>query len=310
MLSVLWSPSFELITSYHIWFWLNQGLILAILALFGGGSGLLGGCWVASCLPSRRSRTTRRWGRRTSSCSRSPSPACGGASATTTTTSPRRTSPTRTPTSRRTIINEQIDAAARAATTALLERRDVIIVASVSCIYGLGSPDEMAHLIAQGMAVAGASRRGPRRSSATTTLRASWSTIQYERNDIDCSSTSTTRHRSKSLLERGDVDRGPSRRTRSYDGMRIEFFGDEIERITSWRSTPATTTTSGEGARRRRGDLPGLEDAVDSDLPGDEVEAITTSAARLRTRPSPSYPRAIEMDKAIARRSSRSVCMS
>ena len=64
-------------------------------------------------------------------------------SRTTTTTSPRRTCRPRTRTSRRTPrVNEDIDRLRHAATSSLLRRRDVVIVASVSCIYGLGSPSE------------------------------------------------------------------------------------------------------------------------------------------------------------------------
>ena len=64
-------------------------------------------------------------------------------SRTTTTTSPRRTCPRRTRTSRRTrSLNDDIDRLRHAATSSLLRRRDVVIVASVSCIYGLGSPSE------------------------------------------------------------------------------------------------------------------------------------------------------------------------
>ena len=78
VLSVLWSPSFELITSYHIWFWLNQGLILAILALFRGW--FRAPWWVLGGLLLTFTPITdnAKMGGRTSSCSRSLSPVCGG----------------------------------------------------------------------------------------------------------------------------------------------------------------------------------------------------------------------------------------
>ena len=90
------------------------------------------------------SPTTRRWPRSsaTSSASSSPTTRSSTSSATTTTTSPRPTSRTRTSTSRRTrSINDEIDRLRHAATASLLARRDVVIVASVSCIFGIGSPE-------------------------------------------------------------------------------------------------------------------------------------------------------------------------
>ena len=99
-------------------------------------------------------------------------------SATTTTTSPR-------PTSRRrdiyiekdTSINEEIDKMRHSATHSLLERSDVIIVASVSCIYGLGSPEAYYGMLS-------AARRGKANAAGTRSSR-KLVEIQYERNDID-----------------------------------------------------------------------------------------------------------------------------
>ncbi len=109
-------------------------------------------------------------------------------------------------------INEEIDRLRLSATAALLERRDVIVVATVSCIYGLGNPRDYRDMrleINKGSAV------------DQHELRRRLVSLQYERNDA--------------VLERshfrvkGDVlEILPSYTT---EGVRIEFFGDEIERI-------------------------------------------------------------------------------
>lgn len=110
-------------------------------------------------------------------------------------------------------INEEIDRLRHAATSALLTRRDVIIVASVSCIYGIGSPDtyeEMSLHI----------KRGERRQQDK--LIRLLTDIQYKRNDVDF-------HRG-TFRVRGDVvDIFPANGETAY---RIEFFGDEVDRIT------------------------------------------------------------------------------
>ena len=110
-------------------------------------------------------------------------------------------------------INEEIDKLRHSATSALLERRDVIIVASVSCIYGLGNPEEYKKLtisLREGME--------KERDEVIKKLIE----IQYERNDIDFS-RGTFRVRGDSL----DIIPASS----SNKGIRVEFFGDEIDRI-------------------------------------------------------------------------------
>ncbi|MFH1169063.1 MAG: excinuclease ABC subunit UvrB [Chloroflexota bacterium] len=109
-------------------------------------------------------------------------------------------------------INEEIDKLRHAATRALFERRDVLIVASVSCIYGLGEPEEYRSFVVNLKRGAAHDRRKLLRRLVD---------MQYERNDIDF-----TRGR---FRVRGDtVEVQPA-----YEEMalRIEFFGDEIERI-------------------------------------------------------------------------------
>ena len=110
-------------------------------------------------------------------------------------------------------INDEIDKLRHSATSALFERRDVIIVASVSCIYGLGNPDEYKKLTIS-------LRVGMEKDRDEIIKKLI--EIQYERNDIDFS-RGTFRVRGDSL----DIIPASS----STKGIRIEFFGDEIDRI-------------------------------------------------------------------------------
>jgi excinuclease ABC subunit B len=110
-------------------------------------------------------------------------------------------------------INEEIDRLRHAATDALLSRRDVIIVASVSCIYGIGSVEDY-----NGLSVD--VKQGERR--VRDKFLRQLTDIQYQRNDIDF-------HRG-TFRVRGDVvDIFPAGEEVAY---RIDFYGDEIERIT------------------------------------------------------------------------------
>ena len=110
-------------------------------------------------------------------------------------------------------INDEIDRLRLKATSSLMSRDDVIIVASVSCIYGLGSPDEYKELLVfveQGEEIA--------REEILKRLVS----IQYERNDIDF-----TRGR---FRVRGDtIEIFPAYEERAY---RIELFGDKVDKIT------------------------------------------------------------------------------
>jgi len=110
-------------------------------------------------------------------------------------------------------INEEIDRLRHAATASLLSRRDVIIVASVSCIYGIGSVDDYG-----GMAIA--IKKGEQRKRDK--LLRHLTDIQYHRNDIDFARAS--------FRVRGDVvDIFPAGSETAY---RVEFFGDEVDRLT------------------------------------------------------------------------------
>ena len=109
-------------------------------------------------------------------------------------------------------VNEELDKLRHAATRALLTRRDVIIVASVSCIFGLGSPEEYQSFVAY-------IRKGESRSR--NRLVRELVDMQYERNDLDLA-------RGRFRIRGDTLEILPA-----YDevGVRIEFWGDEVERI-------------------------------------------------------------------------------
>jgi excinuclease ABC subunit B len=110
-------------------------------------------------------------------------------------------------------INDEIDKLRHSATSSLLERNDVIVVASVSCIFGLGDPKEYSEQVVSirvGMEM--------ERNQLLTSLI----NIQFERNDID--------FQRGRFRVRGDVvEIFPA--SRDEHALRVEFFGDEIERI-------------------------------------------------------------------------------
>lgn len=110
-------------------------------------------------------------------------------------------------------INDEIDRLRHAATMSLLTRRDVIIVASVSCIYGIGSPDDYAEM---SIKVTKGERRQQEKFVRLLT------DIQYQRNDIDF-------HRGTFRVKGDVVDVFPAGSDLAY---RIEFFGEEVDRIT------------------------------------------------------------------------------
>lgn len=110
-------------------------------------------------------------------------------------------------------INDEIDRLRLSATASLTERKDVIIIASVSCIYGLGSPDEF-------MALSVSLRRG--QEISRDEVIHSLIGIQYERNDMDLERNC--------FRVRGDVVEINLSTGADYL-VRIEFFGDEIDRI-------------------------------------------------------------------------------
>ncbi|MGG3887873.1 excinuclease ABC subunit UvrB [Metabacillus fastidiosus] len=110
-------------------------------------------------------------------------------------------------------INDEIDKLRHSATSSLFERKDVIIIASVSCIYGLGSPEEYRELVV--------SLRTGMEIERNELLRRLVD-VQYERNDID--------FQRGRFRVRGDVvEIFPA--SKDEHCIRVEFFGDEIDRI-------------------------------------------------------------------------------
>ena len=110
-------------------------------------------------------------------------------------------------------VNEEIDKLRLSATAALIERRDVIVVASVSCIYGLGEPENFEQMMV--------SLRPGMEKDRDEVLR-QLIDIQYDRNDMDFK-RGTFRVRGDTV-EVVPADRGDT-------AIRVEFFGDEIDRI-------------------------------------------------------------------------------
>ena len=112
------------------------------------------------------------------------------------------------------MINEEIDKLRHSATSALFERRDVIIVSSVSCIYSLGDPREYLGLMIS---------LRPQMEMTREKLISSLVSIQYDRNDIDFKrGTFRVRGDTVEILTANSKDKA----------LRVEFFGDEIDRLT------------------------------------------------------------------------------
>lgn len=110
-------------------------------------------------------------------------------------------------------INEEIDRLRHSATASILEKRDVVIIASVSCIYGLGDPDEYKYMMV--------SLRPGMEKDRDEVIK-SLVEIQYERNDMNFVRGT--------FRVKGDILEILPANT-DIRGLRIEFFGDEIERI-------------------------------------------------------------------------------
>ena len=112
-------------------------------------------------------------------------------------------------------INDEIDKLRHSATISLFERKDVIIVASVSCIYGLGDPEDYTDLVVS---------LRPGMVKDRDEILKKLVEIQYERNDIDFS-------RGKFRVKGDTLDIFPTNTNENI--VRVDFFGDEIEKILS-----------------------------------------------------------------------------
>ncbi len=119
-------------------------------------------------------------------------------------------------------VNEEIERLRLSATSSLLSRRDVLVVASISCIYGLGSPTDYKDMICS-------IEKG--QFMTRETLLARLVEMQYERNDYQLT-------RGKFRVRGDTVELCPAY---TEDGVRVEFFGDEIDRIT--RFDPLSSET-------------------------------------------------------------------
>jgi excinuclease ABC subunit B len=123
------------------------------------------------------------------------------------------------------LVNDEIDRLRHSTTTALFERRDVVVIASVSCIYGIGEPETY-----RGMHVALSEGQSMDRDALIRGLVA----IQYERNDYD--------FRRGTFRVRGDVvEIFPA--SAEAEALRVEFWGDTVERVMTL--DPVRGTTSG-----------------------------------------------------------------
>lgn len=123
-------------------------------------------------------------------------------------------------------INQEIDKLRHSATSSLIERRDTIVVASVSCIYGLGNPNEYKNLVLN-LRVGMVKDRDEIIKKLVE--------IQYERNEIDFARGT--------FRVKGDVLEVVPASTFSF-GIRVEFFGDEIDRINEFDILTGKITSS------------------------------------------------------------------
>ncbi len=174
-------------------------------------------------------------------------------------------------------INDEIDRLRHSATSALLTRRDVIVVASVSCIYGLGSPEEYAQQILALAVGHEYDQRG---------ILGRLVDMQYERNDQNLV-------RGKFRVRGDTIEIHPAY---EEDILRVELFGDEIERIS--RVDPVTGELLGEvedvvvfpathyvaGSERMRTAIAGIEVELQERLDYFEKNGKLLEAQRLRMR--------------------------
>ncbi len=176
-------------------------------------------------------------------------------------------------------INDEIDRLRHSATSALLTRRDTIVVASVSCIYGLGSPEEYAERILHVQRGAQYDQRAILRRLVD---------MQYERNDANLV-------RGKFRVRGDTIEVHPAYEEHA---VRIELFGDEIERIATLDTLtgerlgepdelvifPATHYVAGD--ERMRIAITGIEAELQERLAWFEAEGKLLEAQRLRMRTS------------------------
>ena len=175
-------------------------------------------------------------------------------------------------------INDEIDKLRNSATASLAERSDVIVVASVSCIYGLGNPEEYLNLqlsLRQGQQIS-------KKEIAKKLIE-----LQFERNDVDF-------HRGTFRSKGDTLDIFPS--NRSEIAVRVEFFGDEIDRITEFDALTGRTineishisiypaTHYVVGSERMENALSAIKADLDNEVLQFEKDGKLIEAQRLRER--------------------------
>lgn len=175
-------------------------------------------------------------------------------------------------------INDEIDKLRNSATASLAERNDVIVVASVSCIYGLGNPEEYLNLqlsLRQGQQIS-------KKEIAKKLIE-----LQFERNEVDF-------HRGTFRSKGDTLDIFPS--NRSEIAVRVEFFGDEIDRMTEFDALTGRTineishisiypaTHYVVGSERMEKALSAIKDDLDNEVLQFEKEGKLLEAQRLRER--------------------------
>src|SRR3954447_11898478 len=174
-------------------------------------------------------------------------------------------------------INDEVDRLRHSATSALLGRRDVIVVASVSCIYGLGSPEEYERQILRLKAGARHDQRY---------ILSKLVDMQYERNDMNLV-------RGKFRVRGDTIELHPAYEDHA---VRIELFGDDIEKITAFDSltgerleeihdfTPFPATPYVPGDERMKAAMIRIEAELQEQLAKFEKEGKLLEAQRLRMR--------------------------
>ena len=177
-------------------------------------------------------------------------------------------------------INDEIDKLRHSATCSLFERRDVIIVASVSCIYGLGEPSEY-HKMAISLR--------PGQEISRDEVVAKLVSNQYKRNDIEFSRGT--------FRVRGDVlDIFPA--NSSEYAIRVEFFGDEIDKISEVEAITGKAVSTLEhiaiypashyavGSEKLEACLKNIEEDMQKEVSDLEARGKMIEAARLKQRTS------------------------
>ncbi len=175
-------------------------------------------------------------------------------------------------------MNDEIDKLRNSATGSLMERRDVVVVASVSCIYGLGAPEEYFRL--------SLSLR-PNMEIERNALMRKLIELQYSRNDVDF-------HRA-TFRARGDsLEIFPA--SNSEVAIRIEFFGDEIEKIFEVEAMTGNKLNElshvaifpasqyAVGTEKLRGALAMIEEDLRGEVKAFEAEGKVLEAQRLKQR--------------------------